>query len=383
MDFAYDKGMLARFYTHLENYLKPNKVLIIYGARQVGKTTILENFLGECGLRYRLDSGDNIRIRNLLASEDFDQILEYAQGYELLAIDEAQKIPKIGEALKIIVDKVPGIKIIVTGSSSFDLAQSVGEPLTGRKKTLVLYPLAQMELLETFPKIELREKLENFLIFGSYPEVILAKERLDKVEVLRDHVDSYLLKDILALDKVKNSQTLFNLVKILAFQVGQIVSLNELATQLHLDVKTVNRYIDLLEKSFIIYKLGGFSRNLRKEITKKHKYYFCDNGIRNAVISQFNPLNLRDDIGALWENFIFMERTKRNAYKRAFINSYFWRTYDGEEVDFVEEQDSHLEGFEAKWTAEKKVKAPKTWLETYPGASFDIINPVNYFPYIT
>ena len=374
--------MLKRFYSHLEKYLKPNKALIIYGARQVGKTTILEQFLEECGLRFRLDSGDNIRIQNLLSSEDFDQIIEYASGYELIAIDEAQKVPNIGIALKIIVDQVPDIKVIATGSSSFDLAQSVGEPLTGRKKTLVLFPLAQMELIEEFPKFELRESLEDFIIFGSYPEVFLAKDRLDKIDILREHVDSYLLKDILALNKVKSSQTLLNLVKLLSFQIGQLVSLRELATQLHLDVKTVGRYLDLLEKSFIIYKLAGFSRNLRKEITQKHKYYFYDNGIRNAVISQFNPPNLRNDLGALWENFVFMERIKKNAYHRFYGNTYFWRTYNGEEVDIVEEQDSQLRGFETKWSSKKKVSAPKTWLKAYPETSFEVINPDNYFQYI-
>lgn len=374
--------MLKRFYGHLEKYLKPNKVLIIYGARQVGKTTILEHFLAQCGLRYRLDSGDNIRIQNLLGSQDFDQIIEYASGYDLIAIDEAQKIPNIGMALKIIVDQVHNVKVIATGSSSFDLSQSVGEPLTGRKKALVLFPMAQMELVETFPKFELRESMENFVIFGSYPEVVLAKDREDKIDLLREYVDSYLLVDILTLDKVKNSQTLLNLVKLLAFQVGQLVSLNELATQLHLDVKTIGRYLDLLQKSFIIFKLGGFSRNLRKEITQKHKYYFTDNGIRNAVISQFNPINLRNDLGALWENFVFMERIKKNFYHRFYGNTYFWRTYDGEEVDFVEEQNSQLWGFETKWSVKKQVKAPKTWSNTYPEASFEVITPSNYFQYI-
>lgn len=374
--------VLKRFYNHLEKYLKPNKVVIIYGARQVGKTTILENFLKKCGLSYRLDSGDNIRIQNLFSSEDFGKIIEYASSYEIIAIDEAQRIPNIGMALKIIVDQVPNIRVIATGSSSFDLAQSIGEPLTGRKKTLTLYPFAQLELIETYPKYELRESLNDFLIFGCYPEVILAEDRKEKIDILKEHVDSYLLKDILTLDKVKNSQTLFNLVKLLAFQVGQLASLNELAVQLHLDVKTVGRYIDLLEKSFIIYKLGGFSRNLRKEITQKSKYYFVDNGIRNAVISQFNPPTLRNDLGALWENFITMERIKKNTYQDFYGNIYFWRTYEGEEIDIIEEQDSQLQGFEIKWSNKKKCKAPKTWVNTYPEAKFNLINSDNYLDYI-
>ncbi len=300
--------LIERYYKNLEKYLEPNRVLIIFGPRQVGKTTLLNSFLSKTKLKYKLDSGDNIRIQNLLGSQDFDKILSYAEGYDLIAIDEAQQIPNIGKALKILVDQIPNLSVIATGSSSFDLVQSVGEPLTGRKRTLILYPIAQMELLKLYNRYELHEKLDSFLIFGSYPEVITAKNMQEKINILTDLVDSYLLKDILSLEKIKKSETLLNLVKLLAFQVGQLVSHNELATQLHVDVKTIQRYLDLLEKSFVICKLGGFSRNLRNEVTRKHKYYFLDLGVRNAIIAHFNPLEIRIDVGHLWENFAFQPK---------------------------------------------------------------------------
>lgn len=378
-----ESQVLQRFYNQLSVYLKPNHVLIIFGPRQVGKTTLLKNFLAQTSLKYRLDSGDNVRIQNLLGSEDFDKILEYAQGYELIAIDEAQQIPNIGKALKILVDHVPGLHLIATGSSSFDLSQSVGEPLTGRKVTKTLYPLAQIELKQHHTNYELKERLEQFLIFGGYPEVVLAPTRKEKIGIITELVDSYLFKDILALEKIKKSETLLRLVKLLAFQIGQLVSFNELATQLHIDVKTVARYLDLLEKSFVIAKLAGLSRNPRNEITGKHKYYFLDLGVRNAVIAHFNELSLRNDVGQLWENFIFIERLKKNTYEEFYGQLYFWRTYQGQEVDFVEEIENTLTGFETKWSTTKKVSTPYDWKKYYPQASFTIITPDNYLEYIT
>lgn len=374
--------MIKRFYHDLDKYLKPNHALIIFGPRQVGKTTLLRSYLKHTELKYRLDSGDNIRIQNLLGSQDFDKILDYAQGYDLIAIDEAQQIPNIGMALKILVDQVPNLSIIATGSSSFDLSQAVGEPLTGRKKTLILYPLTQMELLDIYNRHELKEKLEEFLIFGSYPEVITAQTKQEKISILTELVDSYLLKDILALEKIKSSEILLNLVKLLAFQVGQLVSLCELATQLKIAVKTVSRYLDLLEKSFVICKLGGFSGNLRNEVTSKHKYYFLDLGVRNAVIAHFNSLEMRNDIGQLWENFIFIERLKICAYKGFYGRRYFWRTYQGQEIDFIEEIENKLTAFETKWSPTKKVSIPTSWKENYPDASFDIITPENYLNFL-
>lgn len=372
--------LFKRQYDNLTPFLSPNKVLVIYGPRRSGKTTILKNFLAKTKLKYRLDSGDNIQLRQILGSQDFSQIKNYASGYELIAIDEAQNIPNIGMGLKIIVDEIPGIKVIATGSSSFDLANKIGEPLTGRKRTIFLYPLSQMELSLDLNRFDLNQKLEEFLIFGSYPEIALLQDKNKKITVLEELVNSYLFRDILALDKIKKSKKLVDLVKLLAFQVGSEVSLNELSTQLSLNVRTTERYLDLLEKSFVIISLGSFRRNLRNEILGKRKYYFLDNGVRNGIISQFNGLENRDDAGALWENFIFTEMIKSASYKERYANRYFWRTYDQKEIDFIEEREGKLFAYEFKWN--DKAKPPKEFLETYPNAEFKTINKENYLDFI-
>ncbi len=297
--------MITRQYQDLHTYIRSGRALIIYGPRRVGKTTLLNQYLEASKKKYKLESGDNIKVQHILSSGDFSRILAYVEGYELLAIDEAQQIPDIGTGLKILVDQVPQLQLIATGSSSFDLATQVGEPLTGRKVTITLYPVAQSELLHgEYNVFELREKLEQFLIYGSYPEVLTAKSMSDRIFILQELVNSYLLKDILSFERVQSSQTIFNLLKLLAFQIGSQVSHNELATHLGVDVKTVARYIDLLIKSFVIVPLTGYSRNLRSEIVSKNKYYFLDTGIRNAVISQFNSISDRNDVGQLFENFI-------------------------------------------------------------------------------
>ena len=374
--------MFKRAYQPLEQYLHPNRVLLIYGPRRVGKTTLLQNLLAQTPLKYKLDSGDNIRTQQILSSQDFDQILAYAEGYDLLAIDEAQNIPNIGIALKIIVDQIPGIRVIATGSSSFDLAGQVGEPLTGRKRTLTLFPMAQSELLGVFNRFELGEKLTDFLIFGSYPEVLTAPSRSERIEIISEIANSYSLKDILSFDRVKSSRTLLDLLKLLAFQIGSEVSINELATQLGVEARTVKRYLDLLEKSFVILRLSGFSRNLRQEITSKAKYYFLDTGIRNALIAQFNDPDQRNDLGQLWENFLVVERLKYRTYATILANIYFWRTYDQQEIDLVEEREGHLFGYECKWSFKKPIPAPRSWLETYSGAQFSVIHPKNYQDFV-
>lgn len=378
----YTGFMIKRIYEPLEDRLAPNKVLVIFGPRRVGKTTLMQSCLNQTKLKYKLDSGDNIRTQQILSSQDFNQILAYIEGYELLAIDEAQAIPNIGMGLKIIVDNVPGIRVIATGSSSFELAGQVGEPLTGRKSTINLYPIAQSELLSIYNRFELKEKLPKFLVFGAYPEVVMANNQAAQIEILTEIANSYLLKDILTLDRIKNSRTLLDLLKLLAFQMGSEVALTELTTQLGVDVKTVKRYLDLLEKSFVIYRLNGFSRNLRQEVTNKAKYYFYDNGIRNAIIAKFNPLDQRDDVGALWENFMMMERLKYRAYHPLHANTYFWRTYNQQEIDLVEDYDGVLHGIEFKWSTTKKVSPPSRWKETYPDAIFQVINPDNYLDFV-
>lgn len=372
--------ILKRYY-NLKNLIQKGKVLVIYGPRRVGKTTLLNSFLSQTKLKYKLDSGDNIKIQEILRSQDFSQILEYAAGYELLAIDEAQHIPNVGMSLKILVDQQPKLIIIATGSSSFDLAQQIGEPLTGRKRTIILYPLSQAELLSEYNKFELKQKLEEFLVFGSYPEVITADNRSEKIRILEELVNSYLLKDVLTLGGVRGARTIFDLLKLLAFQIGSEVSLNELAMQVKLDIKTVDRYLDILEKSFVIKRISGFSRNLRKEIVTKSKYYFFDNGIRNGVISQFNDLSDRNDNGLLFENFIVMERIEKQARKSIYANNYFWRTYDQKEIDWVEEREGKLFGYEIKWS-DKRVKEPKLWRQTYKEAEYEAINRENYLEFI-
>lgn len=373
---------IPRFHHDLLPYLKPNKVLVIFGPRQIGKTTLLKQFLTQSSLKYKFDTGDNIHTQHFLGSEDIERLKEYAQGYDLIAIDEAQKIPQIGQALKILVDHVPNIKIIATGSSSFDLAGQIGEPLTGRKNTLTLYPIAQIELRNLYNTHELKEKLPEWLVFGGYPEVITTRGKKEKEKMLEEIVQSYLLKDILELDRVKSSKILLDLLRLLAFQVGNEVSLSELAQHCGIDYKTVARYLDLFEKSFVIYNLRAFSNNARKEIATKSKYYFYDNGIRNAVISNFNTITVRNDIGALWENFIFMERLKRRSYRTMFANSYFWRTYNHKEVDLVEERGGKLHGYEFKWSS-AKTKKLKEWREAYPNASLEIITQKNYLSFVT
>lgn len=372
---------IPRFYNHLTNYCQLNKVLIIFGPRQVGKTTLLKHYLATTPYKYKLDSGDNLALQHTLGFADFKTIQEYVAGYELIAIDEAQRIPNIGQCLKIMVDQIPNIRVIATGSSSFELVGQVGEPLTGRKTTLILYPLAQLELAGIYNAYELRDHLEDWLIYGSYPEVIKSQSKDKKREFIIEITNSYLLKDILELDKIKNSKILLDLLRLLAFQLGDEISYLELGQQLMIDAKTVARYLDLLEKSFVIYKLRGFSRNLRKEMTKKSKYYFYDNGIRNALIANFNPPDLRDDIGRLWENFLVIERLKKQTYHQIYANNYFWRTWDKKEIDFIEEREGKLFGYEFKWGA-RTAKAPKDWLETYKNASFTVINEKNYQTFI-
>lgn len=372
---------IPRIYQDLAKFLKPNKVLVIFGPRQVGKTTLLTDFLNTTSLKYKLDSGDNIYTREIFGSDNFDKIKEYAEGYELIVIDEAQRIPNIGQGLKIMVDTIPNIRIIVTGSSSFELAGQIGEPLTGRKITLTLYTISQIELRKLHTPHELRLKLNESLVYGGYPEIVTAKTSQEKIRLLEELVHSYLLKDILELERIKSSKIVLDLLRLVAFQIGQEVSLTELAQQLGLDYKTVGRYLDLFEKSFILYAVHGFSRNLRKEVTKKNKYYFYDNGIRNALISNFNSIEMRNDLGVLWENFLFIERIKKRSYHQIYANYYFWRTWDQKEIDLIEEREGKLFGFEFKLD-ERRAREPKDWKKTYKEAEYTVISQKNYLDFI-
>ncbi len=373
---------IPRFYDQLDKYLKKNKTLIFYGPRQVGKTTLIKNYLKNTKLKYRLDNGENISVQEVLSSQNFDLIKEYCHGYQLIVIDEAQKILNIGLGLKIIVDNIPDIYIIATGSSSFELSGQIGEPLTGRKTTKILYPLSQLELSKIKNNFELKNNLSDYLIFGSYPETLTQKGKKAKIAILDELVNSYLLKDILQLEKVKGAKILLNLLRLVAFQVGSEVSYNELATNLRIDVKTVARYLDLFEKSFILFNLRGYSRNLRTEVVKKSKYYFYDNGIRNAIISNFNPVEKRNDLGALWENFLVIERLKIQSYKKLYSNNYFWRTWDKKEIDWIEEREGNLYAFEFKYQKLRKNNF-LDFKSTYPKSQYKTITKDNYLDFIT
>jgi len=366
----------------LKRLLAPNKIIVIYGPRRVGKTTLLKTFLEKNKEPYLLLNGDELDTREKINVQSVAKLKNIVGEKKLLIIDEAQKIENIGLNLKIMIDNIDNLKIIATGSSAFDLANQIGEPLVGRKFTLLMYPLAQIEIGKTENIIETGANLENRLIYGAYPEIISAKDNLLKQDKLKEIINSYLYKDILELDGIKHSNKIYRLLQLLAFQIGKEVSLNELGRQLEINRKTVERYLELLEKSFVIKNFMGFSRNLRKEITKNHRYYFIDNGIRNALIGNFNIISSRDDIGMLWENYIIMERMKKQEYLNIYSNNYFWRTYDKKEIDLIEEREGKLFGFEIKW-GKKSVKPPKEWLRTYKNAEFKLINQENYLDFIT
>lgn len=366
----------------IKSEIKKGKVLIIYGSRQVGKTTLIKNFLSSTKLRYKLVSGDDIQIGVELSECTMTSTINFVGDYELIVIDEAQKIQNIGLALKLMVDNFPEKYYIATGSSSFDLASKTAESLTGRKNVVELFAISQQELLNESSRSELKQGLESYLIYGSFPEVINQTLYQDKEKTVKQIANSYLLKDVLEFEGIKNAKVILNILKMVALQVGSEVSTVEIAASVGIDYKTVMKYLDLLEKSFVIFSLIGFSRNLRKEINKMSKYYFYDIGIRNALISNFNKLDDRNDVGQLWENFLITERLKKNSYTNLSTNYYFWRTYDQKEVDLIEENSGKLFGFEMKWT-NKKTKAPKLWLETYENAEYKEVNKDNYLDFVT
>jgi len=356
---------------------RSNKIQIIYGARQVGKTTLVQSILKELNYKYLEVNADEKLYNEILASRDYDKLKLLIAGYDLLFIDEAQRIENIGINLKILYDRFPYLKIIVTGSSSLEISNRMHEPLTGRRWTYKLYPVSFVELSKYYNVIELNNRLEEFLIYGMYPEIFSLDNVKDKEHYLRLLTSSYLYKDVLEITAIKHSSKLDDLLRLLAFQVGSQVSLNELGRSLNMSKDTVNNYIDLLEKSFVVFRLKGYSKNLRKEVSKMDKIYFYDLGVRNAVINNFNNLKYRDDIGKLWENFLLAERMKNLHYALEFPNQYFWRTYSGAELDYVEEHQGRLYGYEFKW-GDKRAKVPDTWESTYPDAAYKCINLQNY-----
>jgi predicted AAA+ superfamily ATPase len=362
----------------------PNKVLILLGARRVGKTAFIKNYLSLIPKSDYLHlNGEDLDDVNLVKERSVSNYTRLLANKKLLIIDEAQNIPEIGLILKLIVDSIEGIKVIATGSSVFDLSNKLGEPLVGRKNTIYLYPFAQMEFSKQEDYKETTLKLEERLLFGSYPELEYYEDWDDKMNYLKEIVNSYLLKDILIYEGIKQSNKMLDLLKLIAFQVGQEVSLQELSKHLGISKNTVERYLDLLSKVFVVYKVPGFSRNLRKEITKSNRWYFYDNGIRNAIISNFTRLDSRTDVGALWENYLASERIKKQNYAQKSVSNYFWRTYDQQKLDWLEEGNGNLNGFEFKWNENRKAKIPTAFGKAYPEATFEVINRNNYLDFIT
>jgi uncharacterized protein len=361
------------------SFEKYNKIILVFGARQTGKTTLCNRILdGMTGKILRFN-GDEIKYTELFSSRDFAKMNLLLDGYDVLFIDEAQRIPDIGINLKIIYDNLPNLKMLITGSSSFELSNQVKEPLTGRTLTYQLMPLSLQEMRQNMPIFEIQQRLEEFMLYGLYPEITHYANAREKERYLVELSSSYLYKDILELSSIRNSSKISSLLKLLAFQIGQEVSLNEIAQNLSLSQETVNKYIDLLEQSFIVFRLHGFSRNLRKEIGKRDKIYFWDLGIRNCIIQNFSSLTIRNDVGQMWENMIITERFKYLKNNDIHTNSYFWRTYTGAEVDYVEEQNGELFAYEIKYT-KPKTKAPQTWIENY-GGNFKSINRDNFWEF--
>ena len=361
--------------------IKPNKVVLIFGARRVGKTILMRQLIKNFAGKTMLLNGEDYDTLALLEEQSIANYRHLLKGVDLLAIDEAQNIPKIGSKLKLIVDEIEGIRIIASGSSSFGLLNKAGEPLVGRSTQFQLTPFSQKEIVQMETALETKQNLESRLIYGSYPEVVMIDDFERKADYLRDIVSAYLLKDILAIDGLKNSGKMKELLWLIAFQLGNEVSYDELGKQLGMSKNTVEKYLDLLSKVFVVYRLGAYARNLRKEVTKAGKWYFYDNGIRNAIIGNFNPLSVRQDIGALWENYMISERIKANQNENLGKEFYFWRTYDRQEIDLIEENSEALTALEFKW-GNKTPSIPNAFRDAYPNATFEVVNKDNYLNYL-
>lgn len=359
----------------IQSQLGGGKAIVIMGARQVGKSTLLRQMLGERQDVIWMNS-DDLDIQELFSSITSTRIRAILGSKRLLVIDEAQRISDIGLRLKLITDQVPDVQVIATGSSSFELASKVNESLAGRKREFRMYPLTFGEMVQHTQFLDEVRMIPHRMVYGYYPEVVCNPG--DERAILKELSDSYLYKDILSLDSINKPDKLVRLLKALALQIGSQVSYNEIGTLIGLDSKTVERYVDILEKSFIVFRLGTFSRNLRNELKASRKIYFWDLGIRNAIIGNLAQIENRTDAGELWENFVIAERMKRNAYKCSFAQSYFWRTRQQHEIDYLEEEDGILYAFEFKWNLRKaNVKCPESFKTAYPEAVYKVITPEN------
>ena len=365
----------------IKSLIGSNKAIILMGARQVGKSTLLQSLLGGDETVLWL-SGDDDDVRELFRSISSTRLKAIVGNRKTVVIDEAQRIEDIGLRLKLITDQMPGVQVIATGSSSFELSSKVNEPLTGRKRELKLFPLSFREMVSHTSFLEEHRMIPHRLTYGYYPEVVCSPA--NEKEVLKELTDSYLYKDLLSFDTLRKPDVIVRLLKALSLQIGSQVSYNELASLLGLTSKTVEKYLDILEKSYIIFRLGSFSRNKRNELKLSRKIYFWDLGIRNAVIGNMAPLENRNDTGALWENFLIAERMKYNSYSNSFAQSYFWRTKDQSEIDYLEEEDGGLSAYEFKWNpAKSKTKCPASFAAAYPSSTYRVITPDNIEDFIT
>ncbi|MEE9348876.1 MAG: ATP-binding protein [Flavobacteriaceae bacterium] len=365
---------------NIKNTLFKGKVILIFGPRQVGKTTLLKE-ISKNHKNIQWFNADEVEVQSIFDKASLVNFKTFLKPNTLVVIDEAQNIKDIGIKLKIIVDNLPNIQLLVSGSSSFELANVLSEPLTGRKFEYQLHPISFEEMSEHHTFFEEHKLLKQRLIYGYYPDVIA--NMTNAKQILKQLTDSYLYKDILIWNRIKKSDKLVKLLQALAYQIGNQVSYNELGRTVGLDNETVENYIILLEQSFVIYRLPSFSRNLRNELKQSRKIYFYDNGIRNSLIGNYNNIELRNDVGYLWENFIITERMKFIHYHKIYCNRYFWRTHAQQEIDYIEERDGNLFAYEFKWNTHKKVKIPNSFLKAYPNAITKIITPENYHEFIT
>lgn len=367
--------MIERFLSKIiDNKLFTGKIIILTGARQVGKTTLLRQIVQDRNDCLWLN-GDELQIQNLFDNASADRLLSEFKGYKIVIIDEAQRIKDIGLRLKLVADAGSDIQVIATGSSAFELANKVNEPLTGRKWEYQMFPISFGEMVAQHGKLKEMRMLPRRIIYGYYPEVVMNDG--NEVEILKLLTDAYLYKDILSWENIKHPDKLQTLLRALAYQIGSQVSFNELAQICSLDAKTIERYIGLLEQCYIIFRLPSYARNLRNELKSSRKIYFYDNGIRNALIADYNAPEIRQDIGALWENFVISERMKSNEYNKKWANRYFWRTKQQQEIDYLEEYGGNLHAYEVKWNPKAKASLSKTFADAYSNVEYKVITPDN------
>lgn len=360
----------------VDRWLFKGKVIILYGARQVGKTTLCKHILDTYDSKPAYYNCEIQSVKDALATKEPQQLRKFVGNYKVIVLDEAQNIPDIGAILKLLIDTYPDLQIIATGSSSFELANATGEALTGRAVQITMYPISWAELSSVYNAFERQALLPKILQYGLYPDIVTRSDD-EAQQLLNELSNRYLYKDIFEFENVRRSDLIHKLLQLLAFQIGNEVSLNEIANTLGINRRTVERYIDLLEKTFVIFRLTSFSRNLRKEINKGFKIYFHDLGIRNSIIQQFQPIDIRNDKGGLWENFLICERMKYLQNHSMTPAQYFWRTHDQQELDYIEEYNGQLSGYEFKWKLRKQ-KAPKAFVNAYPDATVDFIDTANF-----